>query len=86
MCVYDPAHTPASPRPFPSTPPKTLLPPIPASVTPLHPKANQLVRKGQHAYAKARYERIFTLMNSTRDWEDDVRGQHPTLSAAAGAA
>lgn len=79
MCVCDPAHTPAPSIPVPSTPPHTFLPPVPASVPPLHAQANQLVRKGQHAYAKARYERIFTLMNSTRDWENDVRGQHLAL-------
>mmetsp|Transcript_1261 Transcript_1261/g.3505 ORF Transcript_1261/g.3505 Transcript_1261/m.3505 type:complete len:651 (-) Transcript_1261:236-2188(-) len=34
-------------------------------------KANELVRGGKHAYARARYERIARLMDTTRDWEDD---------------
>jgi hypothetical protein len=36
-------------------------------------KANALVKAGRHSFAAPRYERLLRLMESTRDWEDEVR-------------
>lgn len=36
-------------------------------------KANDLYRAGKYGYARARYERLARLLDSTRDFETQVR-------------
>lgn len=35
-------------------------------------KANSLVKAGKHTFARARYDRLLRLMETTRDYENQV--------------